>query len=129
MHRRRVGSAIVALALTLAGCGSEAAPDAGSQTSSAVAISSAEQLADAVGCTGYKPNTPTGFKEGGDCTIGGVDFHLYVFASNSDRNALVNGIFRTSNDVKYAIGDKYTIASLDEATITTAAGKIGATVQ
>jgi len=113
----------------VAGCGSAAAPDANSQTSSAVAISSAHQLADVVGCTAYKPNSPTGFTEGGDCTIGGVDFHLYVFASNSDRNALVNGIFKTSGDVKYAIGERYTIASLDEATIKTAAGKLGATVQ
>lgn len=69
------------------------------------------------------------FTAGGDCTIGGVAFHLYLFASNSDRNALVNGLFKTSGDVKYAIGDKYTIASLDEATVATAAVKIGAIIQ
>ena len=129
MHLPRAAAASAAVALTLAGCSSGSSTDTGSQTSSPVAITSAQQLADAVGCTGYKPSSPTGFKEGGDCTIGSVDFHLYVFASNSDRNALVNGILKTSSDVKYAIGDKYTIASLDEATTKVAAGKIGATVQ
>ena len=47
-----------------------------------------------------------------------------MFAYNSDRNAIVNGIFKTGSDVKYAIGDRYTLASLDEATIKTAAGKL-----
>jgi len=129
MYRRQTAAAVVVLAFTLVGCTSGASPEAGAQPSGALVITSAQQLADAVGCTGYKPNTPTGFKEGGDCMIDGVDVHLYVFASNSDRNVLVNGIFKTSNDVKYAIGDKYTIASLDEATTKTAALKIGATVQ
>jgi len=129
VHRPRAAAVFAALVLTVVGCGNGTSPEAGTPTSSALAITSATQLADAVGCIGYKPSTPTGFTGDGDCTIGGVDFHLYLFASNSDRNALVNGIFRTSGEVTYAIGDKYAIASLDEATTRTAAGEIGATVQ
>lgn len=128
MNRART-AAVTALIVALVGCSRGGPPAAEPQPANAVAITSATQLAHAVGCTGYRPARPVGFTEGGDCTIGGVAFHLYVFASNSDRNALVNALFKTSADVKYAIGDKYTIASLDEATITDAAGTIGAIVQ
>jgi hypothetical protein len=129
MQSRRVGAAVAALTFILVGCSSGGSPPADSPPTNAVSITSATQLADAVGCAGYKPTAPAGFTEGGDCTVGGVAVHLYVFASDSDRNAFVNGILKTSGKVTYAIGETYVIASLDEATIKIAAGTIGATVQ
>lgn len=68
-------------AVVLTGCGGSGGPD----------VSSGQDVADAVGCTGFENDSEEMFvSEGGTCTLDGEEIQVYYFADNAARDNYVD---------------------------------------
>ncbi len=105
--------ALIAL-IALAGCGDASSSD----------YSSAEQVAEAIGCTGLQADES--MVEEYVCDMGGQSVHI-IATTESDIDSLVE--VGADFGVTYAsVSDEWAISSMDRATLEAAAEKVDAEV-
>jgi len=106
----------VVLVAGLAACSSGA-------TGGGQSFATASQLAAKIGCTGYSKDAQDPMaKESGSCSLNGQTVQVYVFASDSARDAMVKAF-----PGSWAKGPSWALTSPDAGTVKAANAKAGGT--
>ena len=113
----------IAAVLALAAC-SSAAP-------AAPAIASASDLTSKAGCSSsyVAGSTQPGIKDGGKCTVDGVDVYLYTFADDAARDNWLKIASGAGAIGTFGIGPSWVIQGMQDAPARKAIAAAGGTVR
>lgn len=102
------------LVLPLAACGGEELGQGEFPTGQV--INNVQPLATGIGCSGFElvSTTGLGYKETGNCQLGGQQLGLYAFSTGGDRRAFVTGSRPPEADFVpgrgvYVVGDYWVV--------------------